>query len=165
MKSCESLGRVPERFPPPYSVRDPIQHSAQHLPSLSLSRPYQDEVGLAHEPQAGSHRAERGRVRGLYNEELGRGEPKTVLGEARHGNFGALEEELRARREGILGAWGANADEREVSPGTEDTLGEDWWATIGECLRDGLVDDVRHVDAFGREVRGDGSLVDSGEEL
>jgi hypothetical protein len=34
---------------------------------------------------------------------------------------------------------------------------------MGECLREGLADGVRHTDALGREVRGDGLLVEGGE--
>lgn len=33
-----------------------------------------------------------------------------------------------------------------------------------QMLRGGLAEGVRHVDAFGRVVRGDGSLVEEGEE-
>lgn len=34
---------------------------------------------------------------------------------------------------------------------------------IAADLRAGLADEVRHFDALGREVRGDGSLVEDGE--
>jgi hypothetical protein len=35
---------------------------------------------------------------------------------------------------------------------------------MGEYLREGLAEGVRSVDVMGREVRGDGSLVEDGAE-
>lgn len=44
------------------------------------------------------------------------------------------------------------------------TLEEECWERIPAYLREGLAEGVRSVDAVGREVRGDGSLVGGGEE-
>jgi hypothetical protein len=139
LKPCESLRRVPERFPPPYSVTNPApNHYASRI--------------------RGVHG-----FRNPWTSILERGPPETVLGEARHEGYGALAGDLRAKRAFCLGAWGFDADEKTERPVAEGTLDEEWWETMGECLREGLADGVRHTDALGREVRGDGSLVEGGE--
>jgi hypothetical protein len=54
--------------------------------------------------------------------------------------------------------------EGEVGPVDEEMFGSNWWERMGEYLREGLADEVRSVDVMGREVRGDGSLVQDGGE-
>ena len=95
------------------------------------------------------------------------GAVQTLLTEPHHEGYATFEHDLRAWRAASLRGWGAGAGAggEEVSPLTEDMLGPEWWETMGECLRKGLADDVRHWDAMGREARGDGSLVEPGDEV
>lgn len=90
------------------------------------------------------------------------GSPKTVMHEeTRHEGLGEFGEDLRAWRaatDGLRGGW--EGVEGEVSPVEEGMLGEEWWERMGGYLREGLADEVRSRDAFGREIRGDGSLVE-----
>lgn len=90
------------------------------------------------------------------------GSPKTVMHEeTRHAGLEGLGEDLRAWRAataGLRGGW--EGVEGEVSPVEEGMLGEEWWERMGGYLREGLAEEVRMTDAFGREVRGDGSLVE-----
>jgi hypothetical protein len=91
--------------------------------------------------------------------------PKTILRETvQHEVYGGFHEDLRAWRAakaGLQGGW--EGVEGEVSPVDEEMFGVDWWERMGEYLREGLADGVRGVDVMGREVRGDGSLVQGSE--
>ena len=60
------------------------------------------------------------------------------------------------------GIWGeGEGSARPVADGeVEETGGVDWLAMMAEELRGGLADGVRYEDGVGREVRGDGSLVE-----
>lgn len=66
---------------------------------------------------------------------------------------------------GSRGGWVA----AEVGSGTvgmdmeeKGTLEKECWESIPAYLREGLAEGVRLTDAVGREVRGDGSLVEGG---
>lgn len=92
------------------------------------------------------------------------GSPKTILRDAvQHEGYGAFHADLRAWRAakaGLTGGW--EGVEGQVSPVDEEMFGGDWWERMGEYLREGLAEGVRHCDAVGREFRGDGSLVGGG---
>lgn len=62
---------------------------------------------------------------------------------------------LQGGWEGVEGSVGEGVEEE----GEAGMVREKWWDKMGEFLREGLAEGVRSVDAVGREVRGDGSLV------
>jgi hypothetical protein len=97
------------------------------------------------------------------------GSPKTILHEeTRHEGYGDVDKDWMAWRAVAAGSRGGlEGIEGEISPigdGEEEGMLEEQccWERIPAYLREVLAEGVRSVDAVGREVRGDGSLVGEG---